>query len=71
MNTIVWGRNIILKKNDVIYKKISQFKNNKEGLKRLILTNPDEIKSLMILINYNIKKGSFTNNNNITVNLPK
>jgi hypothetical protein len=55
----------------VIYKKINQFKNNEEELERLIFTNSDEIKSLIVLINYNIKKGSFTNNNNITVNLSK
>jgi hypothetical protein len=55
----------------VIYKKVSQFKDNEEELERLILTNPDEIKSLIVLINYNIKKESFINNNNITVNLSK
>jgi hypothetical protein len=55
----------------VVYKKVNQFKNNEEGLERLIFTNSDKIKSLVVLINYNIKKGSFTNNNNITVNLFK
>jgi hypothetical protein len=71
MNAIVWGRNITLEKDDVVYKKVSQFKNNEEGLERLILTNPDKIKSLVASIDHNIKKGSFTNNNNTTVNLPK
>jgi hypothetical protein len=55
----------------VVYEKISQFKNNEKGLERLIFTDFDEINSLMVLINYNIKKESFINNNNITVNLPK
>jgi hypothetical protein len=53
----------------VIYKKVSQFKDNEEGLERFILINSDEIKSFIVLINYIIKKGSFTNN--ITVNPPR
>jgi hypothetical protein len=71
MNTIVWGRNITLEEDDVVYEKVSQFENNEEGLGRLILTDPDKIKSLVASINHNMKKGSFTNNNNTTVNLPK
>jgi hypothetical protein len=55
----------------VVYEKVSQFEDDEEGLGRLILTNPDEINSLIVLINYNMKKESFTDNNNITVNLPK
>jgi hypothetical protein len=55
----------------VVYEKINQFKNNEEELRRLILTNSDKINSLIVSINYNIKKESFTNNNNVTVNLFK
>jgi hypothetical protein len=71
MNTIVWGRNITLEEDDVVYEKVSQFEDDEEGLGRLILTNPDEIKSLVASIDHNMKKRSFTNNNNTTVNLPK
>jgi hypothetical protein len=71
MNAIVWSRNITLEEDDVVYEKISQFEDDEEGLGRLILTDPDEIKSLVASIDYNMKKGSFTDNNNTTVNLPK
>jgi hypothetical protein len=54
----------------VVYKKVNQFKDNEEELGRLILTDPDEIKSLVASIDHNMKKGSFTDNNT-TVNLPQ
>jgi hypothetical protein len=39
MNTVVWGRNITLKEDDVVYEKIGHFKKDEEGLERLILTD--------------------------------
>jgi hypothetical protein len=57
MNTIVWGRNITLNKDNVVYKKAIQFQENKEGLERLILTDPNEIKNLITNIDYISKRG--------------
>jgi hypothetical protein len=52
MNTIVWGRNITLDKDNVIYKKATQFQIDKKGLGRLILTDSNEIKDLITNIDY-------------------
>jgi hypothetical protein len=57
MNTIVWGRNIILDKDNVVYKKATQFQADKKGLKRLIFTDPNEIKDLITNIDYINKRG--------------
>jgi hypothetical protein len=40
----------------VVYEKVGQFEDDEERLRRLILTNPDEIKSLVALINHSIKR---------------
>jgi hypothetical protein len=52
MNAIVWGRNIILNKDNVVYEKATQFQADKEGLERLILTDSNEIKDLVANIDY-------------------
>jgi uncharacterized protein YabE (DUF348 family) len=52
MNVIVWGRNIILDEDNVIYKKATQFQADKEGLERLILTDSNEIKNLVANIDH-------------------
>jgi hypothetical protein len=56
MNAIVWGRNITLDKDNVIYKKATQFQADKEGLGRLILTDPNEIKDLVANIDHTSKR---------------
>jgi hypothetical protein len=55
MNAIVWGRNITIEEDNVIYEKVGQFQEDEEGLGRLILTDPDEIKDLIAKIDH-IKK---------------
>jgi hypothetical protein len=57
MNTIVWSRNITLDKDNVVYEKATQFQENEEGLGRLILTDPNEIKDLVANIDYISKRG--------------
>jgi hypothetical protein len=57
MNTIVWGRNITLDKDNVVYKKATQFQADEEGLERLILTDPNEIKDLITNIDHTNKRG--------------
>lgn len=52
MNAIVWGRNITLNEDDVIYEKVGQFEEDEEGLGRLILTDPEEIKDLVAIIDH-------------------
>jgi hypothetical protein len=52
MNVIVWGRNITLDEDNVVYEKATQFQINKEGLGRLILTDSNEIKDLVANIDY-------------------
>jgi hypothetical protein len=39
MNAVVWGRNIILEEDDVVYEKVGHFKKDEEGLGRLIFTD--------------------------------
>jgi len=55
MNAIVWSRNVTLDEDDIIYKKIQPFQEDEEGLGRLILTDPNEIKDLVISIDHVIK----------------
>jgi len=62
MNIIIWDRNIILKKNDVIYEKISNFEEDEEDLRRFILIDPDKIKSLITSIDHLISKEDNTDN---------
>jgi hypothetical protein len=57
MNVIVWGRNITLDKDNVVYKKATQFQADEEGLGRLILTDPNEIKDLITNIDHINKRG--------------
>jgi predicted transcriptional regulator len=52
MNAIVWGRNITLDEDNVIYKKAIQFQADEKGLGRLILTDSNEIKDLITNIDY-------------------
>jgi hypothetical protein len=52
MNAIVWGRNITLEEDNVVYEKVGQFEVDKEGLGRLILTDPEEIKQLVATIDH-------------------
>src|SRR5271170_467209 len=52
MNIIVWGRNITLDEDNVVYEKAIQFQEDEEGLGRLILTNPNEIKDLVASIDH-------------------
>jgi hypothetical protein len=40
----------------VVYKKATQFQTDKEGLGRLIFTDPNEIKDLIINIDYTNKR---------------
>jgi hypothetical protein len=56
MNTIVWGRNITLNEDNVVYEKATQFQADEEGLGRLILTDPNEIKDLVANIDYTSKR---------------
>jgi hypothetical protein len=53
MNAIVWGRNITLDEDNVVYEKVGQFENDEEGLGRLILTDLEEIKDLVAKIDGN------------------
>jgi hypothetical protein len=46
MNAIVWGRNVTLDEDNVVYEKAGRFEEDEEGLGKLILTDPDEIKDL-------------------------
>jgi hypothetical protein len=57
MNAIVWGRNITLDKDNVVYKKATQFQVDKKGLGRLILTDLNEIKDLITNIDHTNKRG--------------
>jgi hypothetical protein len=52
MNAIVWGRNITLEEDDVVYEKVGRFEEDEEGLGRLILTDPNEIKNLVTTIDH-------------------
>jgi hypothetical protein len=52
MNAIVWGRNITLEEDDVVYEKVGQFEVDEEGLGRLILTDPEEIKQIVATIDH-------------------
>jgi hypothetical protein len=52
MNVIVWGRNITLDEDNVVYEKATQFQVDEEGLGRLILTDSNEIKDLVANIDY-------------------
>ena len=61
MNAIVWGRNITLEEDDVVYEKVGQFEDDEEGLGRLILTDPDEIKGLVESINHIMGNNSTDN----------
>jgi Reverse transcriptase (RNA-dependent DNA polymerase)/GAG-pre-integrase domain len=56
MNAIVWGRNITLNEDDVVYEKVGQFEEDEEGLGRLILTDPEEIKDLVANIDHMEKR---------------
>jgi hypothetical protein len=56
MNAIVWGRNITLDEDNVVYEKAIQFQEDEEGLGRLILTDPNEIKDLVVNIDYILKR---------------
>jgi hypothetical protein len=56
MNAIVWGRNITLNEDDVVYEKVGQFEEDEEGLGRLILTDPEEIKDLVTNIDHMEKR---------------
>jgi hypothetical protein len=56
INTIVWGRNITLDEDNVIYKKATQFQADEEGLGRLILTDSNEIKNLIANIDHTNKR---------------
>jgi hypothetical protein len=56
MNAIVWGRNITLDEDDVVYEKVGQFQEDEEGLGRLILTDPNEIKDLVANIDHTKKR---------------
>jgi hypothetical protein len=40
----------------VVYKKATQFQEDKEGLERLILIDPNEIKDLVVNIDYISKR---------------
>ena len=60
MNAVVWDRNITLEEDDVVYEKVGHFEEDEEGLGRLILTNPDEIKDLGASIDHIMKTGSVT-----------
>ncbi len=42
MNAVVWGRNITLEEDNVVYEKVGHFEEDEEGLGRLILTNQDQ-----------------------------
>jgi hypothetical protein len=56
MNVIVWGRNIILDKDNVVYEKATRFQADKKGLGRLIFIDSNEIKDLVTNIDYINKK---------------
>jgi hypothetical protein len=56
MNAIVWGRNITLDEDNVVYEKAIQFQEDEEGLGRLILTDPNEIKDLVANIDHTLKR---------------
>ena len=60
MNAIVWGRNITLEEDDVVYEQVGHIEEDEEGLGRLILTNQDEIKSLVASIDHIMNRGSIT-----------
>ncbi len=60
MNAIVWGRNITLDEDDVVYEKVGQFQEDEEGLGRLILTDPNEILDLISKIDHIKKRGEET-----------
>ena len=60
MNAIVWGRNITLEEDDVVYEKVGHFEEDEEGLGRLILTDQDEIKSLVASIDHFMSRGGIT-----------
>ena len=57
MNAIVWGRNITLDENNVVYEKAGAFQDDEEGLGRLILTDKNEINDLVTKIEHQ-QKGS-------------
>jgi hypothetical protein len=57
MNAIVWGRNITLDEDNVVYEKATQFQEDEEGLGRFILTDSNEIKDLVANIDYISKRG--------------
>jgi hypothetical protein len=56
MNAIVWGRNITLDEDNVVYEKASPFQEDEEGLKKLIFTDFNEIKDLVANIDYILKR---------------
>jgi len=57
MNAIVWGRNITLDENNVVYERAGTFEDDEEGLGRLILTDTNEIHDLVTKIEHQ-RKGS-------------
>jgi hypothetical protein len=56
MNAIVWGRNITLDEDNVVYEKVSSFQEDEEGLGRLVLTDPNEIEDLVTNIDHILKR---------------
>ena len=67
MNAIVWGRNITVDEDDVVYEKVGQFQEDEEGLGRLILTDPNEIKDLAAKIDHiSERKVENSSENNLT-----
>ena len=56
MNAIVWGRNITLDEDNIVYEKVEPFQEDEEGLGRLILTDLNEIKDLVASIDHMRKR---------------
>ena len=67
MNAIVWARNITLDEDDIVYEKVGSFQEDEEGLGRLILTDPNEIKDLVANIDHILKPKD--DNQNLSSNI--